>query len=408
MKKVLPYIAGALLLLLLLALLFGDRKDKFDHRITLNKKDKIPYGTYVAYNNLQHLFPEADIRVNKKEPGYWDYEVMDYDTTRQVLMIVTRNFNAFSSELTELFNFVSKGNDVFISAYNFSYEASDFFHIKTYSTDIGLPLYDFSSVYDTLELSLADVPFSSGKNNFKYPGRRYNSYFTSFDTSMSYVLGRGADNKVNCIKLRAGAGYFILHGAPLAFSNYFLLHKENMDYYNQLLSVLNPEARAVVWDEYYLHKTTSYSAPSPSPLRVLLSQPAFKMALYIALAGVLVYMLLGLKRNQRIFPAIKPPANDSLDFVKTVGRLYYQKGDNRNIAQKMTHFFVEHVHNRYHLTSGDLDEDFVERLSQRSGSPRENVQLIVDYIIFIREGNTLTNQQVGEFYNLLDSYYKTT
>lgn len=408
MKRALPYIVGVLLLLLLVAVLWGDKKEKFDHRITLNKKDKIPYGTFVAFNNLSHLFENATVAVNKKEPGYWDYDVLDIDSSRQVLMIVTRNFNAFSSELRELHAFVSKGNDVLISAHNFSYEASEFFHMYTSSSDPGIPVYAFSPALDTLKISLSEAPFDNVKNNFSYPGRRYNADFTRFDTSMSYVLGRSDNRQVNCLKIKAGEGYFILHGAPLAFSNYFLLRENNIEYYNQLLSVLNPEAKAVVWDEFYLHKSVSYSDPTPSPFRVLLNEPSFRMALFTALAGVLIFMLLGLKRTQRIFPAVKPPANDSLDFVKTIGRLYYQKNDNRNIAHKMSGFFVEYVHNRYFLNSDTLNDEYVERLAQKSGSNKTQIQSIVNYVSFAREGNGFSNEQVSEFYNLLEQFYKTS
>ncbi len=408
MKRALPYIAGVLLLLLLAALLLGDKKEKFDHRITLNKKDKIPYGTFVAYNNLPYIFKKATCTTNKKEPGYWDYDVLDTDSSGQVLMIVTRNFNAFSSELRELHSFVSRGNDVFISAHSFSYEAASFFHLQAYSTDIGLPVYDFSPQLDTLEISLSAMPFNEGKNSFRYPGRRYNADFIKFDSTMSYVLGRARNDRVNCLKIKAGDGHFILHGAPLAFSNYFLLHQDNMEYYNQLLSVLNSEARSVAWDEYFLHKTVSYRDPTPSPFRVLLNQPSFRMALYTALAGALIFVLLGLKRNQRIFAAVPPPANDSLDFVKTIGRLYYQKNDNSNIARKMAGFFIEHVHNRYFLNSDNLDEDYVDRLSGKSGGNKQHIQSIVNYISFAREGNDFTNEQVSDFYNLLEQFYKTT
>lgn len=407
MKRVLPYIVGFLLLLLLIAVLFGGKKDKFDHRITLNKKDKIPYGTFVAYNGLSHLFKNASIAVNKKEPGYWDYDILDSDSAGQVLMIVTRNFNAFSSELRELHEFVSKGNDVLIAAHNFSYEAAEFFHMHASSSDLGLPVYEFSPVLDTLEIALSTAPFNKDRNSFRYPGRRYNANFTRFDSTMSYILGRTKNEKVNCLKIKAGEGHFILHGAPLAFSNYFLLHQENMDYYNQLLSVLNPEATAVVWDEFYLYKTVSYRDAEASPFRILLNEPSFRMALYTALAGALIFILLGLKRNQRIFPAITPPANDSLDFVKTIGRLYYQKNDNRNIAQKMSGFFIEHVHHRYFLNSDHLDDHYVERLSQKSGVSKQQIQSIINYVSFAREGNDFTNEQVGELYNLLEQFYKT-
>ena len=127
MKKAIPYLLGSLLLLLLLALLAGGNKKNFDHRITLNKNDKIPYGSYVAYRGLSHIFPKAEITINKKAPGYWDETVLDYDTGRQAIIIICKDFNASDEELTELFHFVGRGNDVLISAYDLSNDAQHFF-----------------------------------------------------------------------------------------------------------------------------------------------------------------------------------------------------------------------------------------------------------------------------------------
>ena len=59
MKKYQSYIIAVLLTGAIIALFVtGDNKKekKPDERITLRKQDKIPYGTYVAYQGLQHLF----------------------------------------------------------------------------------------------------------------------------------------------------------------------------------------------------------------------------------------------------------------------------------------------------------------------------------------------------------------
>ena len=69
-------------LMAMLVLFFtGDNKDKrqLDERITFRAKDKIPYGTYVAYENLDHIFPDATIVTSKQEPGYWD-SLSNYDS----------------------------------------------------------------------------------------------------------------------------------------------------------------------------------------------------------------------------------------------------------------------------------------------------------------------------------------
>jgi len=408
LKKALPYILGGLLLLLLLALMIGENKERFDHRITLNKKDKNPYGTYVAYNNLGYIFPEAKITLNRNAPGFWDDEVLDYESGSQAVIIVCKDFNASNAELTELFHFVSEGNDVLISSYDFGNDAQDFFHMDVSYADAGFPVYDNFSELDTLQLRLTHPPFSKTLNQYGYPGRKFYSWFNAIDSSMSYVLGTAADNHAVLIRLRAGEGSFIIHTAPLAFSNYFLLHKDNMGYYNQLLSSLNSHASTLVWDEYYLHKPPNGSRKNASPLRVLLQQPSFRMALLTALAGLIIFVLLGIKRRQRLIPAVAIPKNDSLDFVKTIGRLYFQKKDNKNLCHKMSLYFIDHVHSHFNLAMGKMDKDFISRLSQKSGCDQQIIESITDYIRFIQKAPAIHDRQVGEFYQLLDSFYKTT
>lgn len=408
MKKALPYIIGGVLVLLLLVLVMAGRKKNFDPRITLNKKEKIPYGSYVAYHHLNYIFPDADITINKKQPGYWEDSVLQYDTGHQAMIILTKEFNATDDELRELFHFVSKGNDVLISSYDLSRDAQDFFHLNLSYGDAGFAAYEDLTDMDTLKLRLMHPPFPEKNLRFDYPGRKFYSHFNTFDTTMSYVLERTADSSAVLLRIRAGEGNFFIHTAPLAFSNYFLLHKENMAHYNQLLSALDPKATKVVWDEYYIYKPAYNQNKAPSPIRVLMEQPSFRMALLTALAGIIIFVLLGLKRRQRMIPVIPPVKNDSLEFVKTIGRLYFQKRDNKNICQKMGVYFTEHVHNHYKMNTGSMDNDFVTRLAQKSGSDQQTVQSITEYIAFLQEAPAIHDQQVIEFYQLLEKFYKTS
>ena len=74
MKKYLPHIIFLLVIGAAVYMVLTAEKQK--SKKTLNKRlsfrvaDKIPYGSWVAYNNLKHFFPEAHISKNDKEPGY--------------------------------------------------------------------------------------------------------------------------------------------------------------------------------------------------------------------------------------------------------------------------------------------------------------------------------------------------
>ncbi|HLG38544.1 MAG TPA: hypothetical protein VI461_02710, partial [Chitinophagaceae bacterium] len=112
MKKFLPFILIGIILAAAGILIFtgkNDKKRKLDERISFNKKDKIPYGAYVAYDNLKYIFPEASISANTLEPGYWD-SLSNY-SNRQALIIVSPNFFASDIEMKKLIRFAENGND---------------------------------------------------------------------------------------------------------------------------------------------------------------------------------------------------------------------------------------------------------------------------------------------------------
>ncbi len=404
MKKYIPYILTVLLVAAIIVLFItGDRKKenrKLDERITLRKKDKIPYGTFVAFNSLKELFPEAELSTNHYEPGYWD-NLSAYDS-KQVLMIVTGKFNADEREIRRLIEFAEKGNDVFISAMYIS-SATDRL-LKCSSSAIDLTYFTTDDLAENMQLSLNDEPFGLGLK-YKYPGRTFSSYFTAIDSATTDVLGYDQEKRPDFIHLKAGEGNFFVHLEPLAFSNYFLLHKNNIDYYEKILSLMQPDVKKVVWDEYYLGKRDK-PQKKQGWMSVLFRYPALRAALLTAIIALIVYVLMEMRRKQRPIPVVKKPKNESLDFVKTIGRLYYDKGDNKNLCNKMSAYFLEHVRNKYKLPTGILDDEFISNLHYKSGVEKDEVSRIVNAIQQFEKAGVVSNEQLISFHNHIESFYK--
>jgi len=109
-----------------------------------------------------------------------------------------------------------------------------------------------------------------------------------------------------------------------------------------------------------------------------------------------------------IIPAMTKPSNDSLDFVKTIGRLYYEKNDHRDLARKMGVYFLDHVRNTYKLSTGTLDDDFVKNLHVKSGHNESDVKKIISFISFVNEAPGITDMQLAEFHNDLEEFYRKT
>jgi hypothetical protein len=129
---------------------------------------------------------------------------------------------------------------------------------------------------------------------------------------------------------------------------------------------------------------------SDSPMRYILSQPALKWAWYLFLIGMLIFIFFNAKRKQRVVPIIKPLANTTVDFTKTIGNLYYQEGDHNNIIDKKIIYFLEKVRNEYLIETHILDDDFIKKLHLKSGKDLEDIKHIVTLINAYRKNNYIS------------------
>jgi hypothetical protein len=107
-----------------------------------------------------------------------------------------------------------------------------------------------------------------------------------------------------------------------------------------------------------------------------------------------------------MIPRISALRNNSLDFVKTIGRLYYQRRDNRNLALKMTAHFQDHVRIRYNLPATVLDAAFVERLSYKTGYPKEALQELVTDMQYSQDSYSLTDLELLALNRKMEEFYK--
>jgi hypothetical protein len=109
-------------------------------------------------------------------------------------------------------------------------------------------------------------------------------------------------------------------------------------------------------------------------LRYILTTEPLKWAYYVTVLGLLFFILFEAKRKQRPIPVLTPPRNESMDFIKTIGNLYFEKGDHKNLASKKIQYLLEFIRSHYHLPTNRFDEDFFSLLSSKSGKPLINIE----------------------------------
>ncbi|MCC7401801.1 MAG: DUF4350 domain-containing protein [Chitinophagaceae bacterium] len=412
MKKYIPYILIATAAIATLVLLFtGSKKTerRLDERITFLKKDKIPYGLYVAYHDLKFFFPRASVYDVQNEPGDWDS--ISIEDSKQALIIITPQFYPDEYEMKKLVDFVKNGNDLFISSALISDAAESIIGNHTgFLNMVSLANPGHDEEEDSLGVSLFHPPFEKNSNYF-YPGKKMNSWFYQTDTVTTDVIGSDNLRRNNFIHLKAGKGNLYVHLAPMAFSNYFLLYKNNIRFYESILSLFDPGTTKIGWDEYFLKKRFHRGERSREKsgfglLSVLFRYPGLKAALLTAFVSLLLYLLVESGRKQRYIPVISKPKNDSLDFVQTIGRLYYDRGDHKNLCKKMSSYFLEHVRNHYKLPTGKLDDDFIKKLQFKTGCDEKEIREIVFFIRYADDAITISDDELVKFHQQLESFYK--
>jgi hypothetical protein len=399
LKKFIPYLLGGLALAVLLVLAVNTPLAKtrnLNERISLRHRDKIPYGTYVAHQLLQSSFSKAHITVDKNAPGYWNG--INPDTSNQAVFLVCKTFEPDNDDLQKLARFVKAGNYVFIITKSLSFTASRFLNLNEEA------FYN-NHAADSLQLSL-NLP-GAGKATFTYPGKQWDSYLPAFDTATVVPLGSTETGRTNFIQMQSGRGRLFLHFAPLAFSNYFILHKSNTGYFQKAVSFVPEDVHRVVWNEYYItpHNTKE---KEPGVLRVLWQYPSFRLALLTAMATLLLYVLSAARRRQRVIPFYQKPVNDSLDFVRTMGRLYYDGKDHHNLGKKMAAYFIEHVRSRYKIAGNTPDDHFLNELQAKSHYDVDELKSIATFINHIHTQGVVTEQQLAQFYRQLRTFYQKT
>ena len=141
-----------------------------------------------------------------------------------------------------------------------------------------------------------------------------------------------------------------------------------------------------------------------SPLRFILTTEPLRWAYYLTISAILLFMFFEAKRKQRIIPVIRPLANTSLEFVNTIGNLYLQNGDHKDIAEKKIAFFLEHIRVNYWLNTQKISEDFLVALAKRSDTPLEKVREIFALIRNIQAADRITDRELIQLNAALERF----
>ncbi|MCY7352938.1 MAG: hypothetical protein LH606_20150, partial [Cytophagaceae bacterium] len=365
------------------------RPKPLDWHPTYSNQDAIPYGTKATFELLPELFNNQPIRPVRL-PVYNHLRETNRPA-RTNYIFVNGSFEIDKNDLHQLLRYAAQGNQVFVAASQFAKIFQDTLNFRT-SIDTERP-------GDSTNLNFLN-PTLKAATPYAYRRNWANLYFKPDSLAKAVALGVNSRGRIDFIKIKFGKGAFLLHTVPVAFTNLYILQKPTAEYAFKAFSYL-PIA-PTYWDEYQKQGRIG----DESIFRFLLSHSSLRWAYYLTLVTLLVYILLESKRRQRAIPVVEPPRNTSLDFVKTIGQLYFQQGNHVDLAEKKITHWLAYVRQQFNTPTNDFDEEFRQRLSAKSGVSRLEVDALLSRIEGIHRSGYIVESQLIDINQRIEAFYR--
>ena len=365
---------------------------------TYSKNDKKPFGGNIAYRQIEAMYDANTVQDKKKDfKETWE----NISDTGALYICLAPKLYLTEEEVTAMMEYVEAGNSLFVSA--------------SLIDQLLLDEAGCNQIYNAPEIdNLMGAMGNASVNSVVQPQTKYayyyypfQNYFTGIDSSNTRVLGYNDDKKPNLIVYFQGKGKLYLQCEPRAYSNYFLLKDNNFQHFRNSFAFTENEPQHVYWDDHYFKlRSRNNSQKDFSSLTEIMKNPPLKAAFLLSLLLLALYILFGGKRVQRIIQRLKPNENTTVTFTETIGRLYLQRKDNKNIADKMVTYFNEYIRNTYFLNTNQVNDDFVVLLSRKSGVDKDKVDTLYRTIVATQGSDVVNDYQLLSLNEQIQNFYK--
>lgn len=368
------------------------QKKQTNWSLSFSKDSKDPYGTYLSYQALTSMLHQQPVTLNSgSRLANLGYRLRKQGGTSFICM-VGNGFYPDKRDVDSLFSMIAQGHQVLLAANNFDSYLLD--KLDIISTGDYDPQQD--TTVNVFLLSDKKLPIRFTHDD---KGLYLRNCFKNKSQPARYLtLGTTEKQTPNFIVYKIGNGHLLLHASPMVFSNYFLLQGNNKHYLEQVFSYIPNTIDHIYWSDFMFKRN------SHSDWRVLWEHPATKTALLLSLLGLLVYILFEIKRKQKAIPVLPPVENASVAFVETIGRLYYNKKNHHNLAEKMVQHFLEYVRHQYYLNTSQLDKDFIKQLAAKSGQSIAATDSLIYTIKEVLKGVNTNDQYLYALYSQIQLF----
>ena len=385
-RKLVFLIAGGLTFLLMLIQFFLPKE--FDWRKNYHLNSNEPYGCEILYESLVKSTSKQNILIGKDPISDQLSEINPYTH----YFFITQKFNPGILEMNELKNRIHAGATVFIAAEHFGENLQELIVLKT----------DYQ--YSKSQKIILKIPQKNIEIKHTLP------YVSTFEYPLDSVLENDCKILLSTakgfpviIQVTIGSGNLFLCAEPDFFSNYFLMKGKYIKIGQHILTEMEIHSGSkLYWDEYYkpndLKQNTS--------LRVILKDPALSMAWYLGMAGLLLFVFFESKRIQRVIPVLEPIKNTTVEFVYTIGKLFFLNADHKNIAEKKILFFQDFLRSKYGIRNHSWNQEWIEQVSNKSNLSVSDITALANLLQEIQRQPKLTDNELLLLNQRLQWFYQ--
>lgn len=394
-------------------------KAQINWQETYDHNSREPYGTALVHDLLENLFPAhplLNIETKLKNTLTKD----SIQTGNYVFIGAATKID--TTEINHLLDFVEKGGRAFFSSKSIPIELINHFFI--YSCD-GYEWMDYSYYYSNhirLDFEHPDLQLDSAiRYNYLREDKLISSRWSNINSDFFceaendlVALGNIDGHPAHFAQINFGKGHIYLHTVPLAFTNIQIIDSLGLTYVENAFSHL--QEGPIYWDAY--SHTSEFVSRSrnglsrdeqeanPGPLKYILAQTSLRWAWYLMLVMALLYVIFRAKRKQRIIPVLPKNRNTSLEFTSTIGQLYFLQNNHRNLTLEMMKLLLADIRDRYHLSTQELNEEFVQKLAYKSELPENFYEKIFNYYNNINSSRFVSEKTMVEFHQMISTFYK--
>lgn len=373
-------------------------------RENYDSKSKNPFGTYILHQEMKSLFEESKVKDITKyfDDFYYDPNTDFLDITgTSYISIRDKNYNFDDETLDALINHVEAGNSVFIAYNHFDDGLNNLLEIETVNSD-STSAY-FSSTLKDLSGSLK---LTGNDKVYEYDRNLRFHYIADYNSETTEVLGtieRDGESNPCFIQVKYNNGSIFLHTQPIAFTNYFLLKKENAEYTEKVFSKVG-HSLVTYWDDSPKYKRNTDNSNKETALSFFMKHTTLRWSLLTGLFGLTAFILVNMRRKQRPIPNIEPLKNTTVEFTRTMANLYKKENNPKILIDKKISFFLHAVRQQYLLDTSRLDQQFIEKLAAKSGNSTKQTSILIKAISRLKELQTCEEYELIRLNKLIENF----